>query len=67
MEVDNYYCIKLGLFLVKKHNQTNYALAQLYESALDFQENVRLRVRIRKLWPVNSAIENSWEDSGTSQ
>lgn len=67
MEVDNCYCIKLGLFLVKKNNQTTYAIAQLYESALDFQENVRLHVRIRKLWPVNSAIENSWEDSGTSQ
>ena len=30
MAVDICYFIKLGLFLVKKHNQTKYAITQLY-------------------------------------
>ena len=36
MAVDNCYFIKLGLFGVKKHNQTKYAITELYQSSLDF-------------------------------
>ena len=35
MAVDNCYLIKLGLFWVKKHNQTKYAISELYQFSLD--------------------------------